>query len=211
MSIGTWSVNEAEGYGIFNGTVKDVPSLSAPGFLSAYADGHFNDVSNAISGELVLKVQSSTPEYTGFRGSFAAGTLSPMYSCAGGGTIPFSGGCFKAKFSVPAGDDFVEVHLPFSSFSDHWDPKTGDQITTCAEDSGVCPTKNNLAHIKRMEIWAEGVGGNIHIKVQSIFAIATQFSVQLASSLPTQVPLVTFDGADTTTFEFRQMNDPVMV
>merc|ERR1719198_1118989 len=93
-------MNSEDGYGIFDGEVVDVPSLKAPGFITAYADGKFKDVSADINGDLVLMVRSSTPEYDGFRASIASGTVSPDYSCAGGSTMPFSGGCYKAKFNV---------------------------------------------------------------------------------------------------------------
>ena len=147
VSVGSWELDEVQGIGIFNGTVKDVPSLSAPGFLSAYARGQFNDASTTISGDLVLKVRSSTASYTGFRVSFAAGTLSPLYACSNGGQAPLSNGCFKSRFEVPPGDEFVEVRVPFSSFSDHWNPATGDQTISCADDSSVCPTEKDLSHI----------------------------------------------------------------
>ena len=32
VSVGSWELDEGQGIGIFNGTVKDVPALSAPGF-----------------------------------------------------------------------------------------------------------------------------------------------------------------------------------
>ena len=153
-----------------NGTVRDVPSLNAPGFIKAVARGQFNDASDTVSGDLILKVRSTTSEYTGFRVSFAAGTLSPDYACAGGSTIPFSGGCFKARFTIPRGQEFSEVHIPFKSFSDHWSPATGDQITACADDPEVCPTAHDLGHVKHIELWAEGVKGEVHLEVESISA-----------------------------------------
>ena len=58
-STGTWHVEHRQG--IFDGIVKEVPSLKAPGFIKAAADGSFADVSAAQ--ELVLLVRSSTPEY----------------------------------------------------------------------------------------------------------------------------------------------------
>merc|ERR1711966_151282 len=86
-STGTWKVSGSTG--IFDGQVVDVPSLKAPGFIKASArDAPFADVSSAISGDLVLEVKTTTPEYKGFRVSFAAGSLSPSYSCAGGGGLP---------------------------------------------------------------------------------------------------------------------------
>jgi hypothetical protein len=173
-STGAWSVNTDGHYGILDGEVADVPSLKAPGFITAHAEGKFSDVSKAIGGSLVLMVRSSTPEFQGFRVSFASGTVAPGYSCAGGGSLPFSGGCYKSpKFTVPAGDDFVAITIPFSKFSDHWSPSTGEQSKTCAEDKSVCPTAKALEGIKRVEIWGEGAKGKVHIELQSIFARAS--------------------------------------
>merc|ERR1712137_901996 len=90
-STGSWS--EGEGYGILDGEVVDVPSLSAPGFIKAAADGKFPDISKFIDGNLVLSVRSSTPEYQGYRVTFVSGALSADFACAGGGSLPFSRGC----------------------------------------------------------------------------------------------------------------------
>ena len=92
----------------------------------AAADGAFADASSAVAGDLVLMVRSSTPSYTGFQVSFASGTVAPPYACAGGGAIPFSRGCYKAPFTVPAGDAFTAVRVPFHAFSDKWSPSTGE-------------------------------------------------------------------------------------
>ncbi|CAE8694189.1 unnamed protein product, partial [Polarella glacialis] len=167
-STGTWALNSAGHFGTFDGEVVNIPSLQAPGFIKAAADGHFPDVSAAANGELVLLVRSSTPEYQGFRVSFASGTMAPSYSCGGGGQLPFSRGCFKAKFSVPAGEDFTEVRIPFKEFSDKWSPSTGEQTATCAQDSSVCPTAARLVAIERLEVWAEGALGKVHLEVKSI-------------------------------------------
>jgi len=179
-SNGSWSV--AASYGVMDGNVLDVPSLSAPGFIKAAADGTFTDVSNALGGSLVLEVRSSTPSYTGFRVSFAAGTLSAAYACSGGGSIPFSRGCFKTKFSVPQGEGWSTVTIPFTAFSDKWSPATGEQTTTCAADSDVCPTASALSGIKRIEFWAEGVDGKVHLEVRSVRALPA--AARLATSPP---------------------------
>lgn len=167
-----------------DGAVLDVPSLKAPGFIKAAADGSFADASGALGGDLLLEVRSSTPEYEGYRVTLASGTIAPSYSCAGGGSIPFSRGCFKAKFSVPAGSDWTTIRIPFSSFSDKWSPATGEQTTTCAADSDVCPTAKTLSSIKRIELWAEGADGKVHLEVKSIRASPTS-STPLALSLGT--------------------------
>merc|ERR1719213_951349 len=87
-STGTWSLGD--GFGILDGEVVDVPSLKAPGFIKAAANGQFPDISSFIDGSLVLSVRTSTPEYAGYRVTFVSGAAMPSYSCAGGGSLPFS-------------------------------------------------------------------------------------------------------------------------
>ena len=92
-----------------------------------------------------------------------------------------------------------------------------------------------------MEVWAEGVKGDAHLEVQSIWAgiqmdhhkksrkieetpsfDASQLNKHFLSnsvarsgariiSADTEITLITFDGEPSTTFEFKQTNDPVMV
>ena len=59
-SSGNWSVQSKAGqsFGVMDGVVVNVPSLSAPGFIKTSADGKFNDVSAALSGGLKLMVRS---------------------------------------------------------------------------------------------------------------------------------------------------------
>ena len=197
QSTGTWKVDSSSKVGVFDGTVNDVPSLKAPGFIKAAADATFPDASAALAGDLVLTLRSSTPAYKGFRVSFASGTVSPQYSCAGGGSIPFSRGCFKAPFTVPesSGDDFVTVRVPFHSFSDKWSPSTGAQTTTCAQDADVCPTAAALSGIKRVEVWAEGVDGHVHLELQSIVAAAPSAAYDLAAERAVAMrPPAPYDG-----------------
>jgi hypothetical protein len=167
-STGTWSLGS--GYGVLDGEVVNVPSLNAPGFIKAAADGTFPDISEFIDGSLVLSVRTSTPEYAGYRITFVSGATSPAYSCAGGGGLPFSRGCFKQKFTVPAGSDFVEVKLPFNTFSDKWSSATGEHTEECAKDKDVCPTAAKLSKIQRLEFWGEGAAGKLHLEIKSVSA-----------------------------------------
>merc|ERR1712187_627859 len=167
-STGTWSLGA--GFGILDGEVVNVPSLKAPGFIKAAADGKFPDVSEFIDGSLVLSVRTTTPEYAGYRVTFVSGAASPDFSCAGGGGLPFSRGCFKNKFTVPAGSDVVEVKIPFNTFSDKWSSATGEQTTTCADSKDVCPTASKLSKIQRVEFWGVGASGKLHLEVQSVSA-----------------------------------------
>merc|ERR1712072_1137730 len=145
-----------DGFGVFDGEVVNVPKLKAPGFITAAADGKFPDGSADVDGAFVLTVRTKTPEYKGFRFSFASGTMSAQYSCAGGGGIPFSRGCFKSEqFDVPAGTKWMEIRLPISSFSDKWNSATGEQTTKCSDNKDVCPSAKNLASIQELRIWGE--------------------------------------------------------
>merc|ERR1712107_698843 len=138
------------------------------------------DISSAIGGNLVLTVRSSTPDYAGFRVTFVSGATSADFACAAGGSLPLSRGCFKAKFSVPAGSDFSQIRIPFSDFSDKWSSATGEQTTTCAESADVCPTASKLSKIQRMEFWGEGANGKLHLEVKSVSAEdSTGNSIQL--------------------------------
>lgn len=174
QSWGSWTVDRAGGFGVLAGivTIVDRPAVSivgaSPGFIKAAADGQFADASANALGDLVLVVRSSTPTYTGFHVSFAAAARFPGYACEGGGHIPFSRGCFKAKFSVPAGTEFAFVRIPLSNFSDRWKPATGEATTSCEHDKSVCPTTELLKRIQRIELWAEGVDGDVHLEVKSI-------------------------------------------
>jgi apolipoprotein D and lipocalin family protein len=167
-SSGTWALSS--GAGVLDGEVVNVPSLSAPGFIKAAADGQFPDISSAFGGNLVLTVRSSTPEYAGFRVTFVSGATSPGFSCSAGGSLPLSRGCFKAKFTVAAGSDFTNIKIPFSDFSDKWSSATGEQTTTCAQSADVCPTASKLSKIQRVEFWAEGANGKLHLEVKSVTA-----------------------------------------
>jgi len=187
QSTGTWHVDTAGRFGVFDGEVVNVPSLKAPGFIKAAADGSFPDASSALGGDLVLMVRTSTPEFKGFKVSLAAGTLSPAYACSGGGSIPLSRGCFKADFTVSAGSDFTSVRIPFTSFSDKWSPATGEHTSNCSSDKTVCPSAATLKGIKRVEVWAEGADGKAHLEVQSIYAEAPS-TAQAPSGLETVRP-----------------------
>jgi len=185
-STGTWNQTTGRACGTMTGEVVNVPSLSAPGFIKAAADGKFSDASAAAGGALVLTVRSQTTSYQGYRISFFSGKGgSPSYSCAGGGGIPFSRGCFKSKFVLPpaAAHDFVNVVIPFSNFSDLWSSASGDIQKTCAEDTSACVTAKVLKGIQRFEVWAEGVDGSVAI---DLMAISAEPAAQSAKHLGAQ-------------------------
>merc|ERR1712050_471772 len=154
-STGTWKVDATAKAGIFDGDVVNVPSLKAPGFIKAAADAkYFPDASSAASGDVVLSVRTSTPEYKGYSITLVSGAVSPSFACAGGGSLPFSRGCYKAKFSVPksAANEFQQVKIPLQNFSDLWSSATGEHTKECADDSSACLTAQKLSKIQRVEV-----------------------------------------------------------
>merc|ERR1739844_34193 len=170
-SIGTWRVDTNEKVGVFDGEVVNVPSLKAPGFIKAAGDAkYFPDASSAANGDVVLTVRTSTPGYKGYRVTLVSGATSASFACAGGGALPFSRGCYKAKFSVPksTANEFQQVRIPLTNFSDLWSSATGEHTKECADDSSACLTASKLSKIQRVEVWAEGADGKVHLEVQKI-------------------------------------------
>jgi hypothetical protein len=180
--------------GVFNGTVKIVPSLKAPGFcnikgqfaspmdLSAYAP----TAADVPAGPSVVIIgRSSTPDYAGFRVAFG-GPAIPRVSIFG-----HSGGTFKANFAFPGtpvpGTAYEAVTVPLGNFSYDWSDFTGRCDTKdparglneqhyCCPASGltpskveVCPAPKYMKQITDIEIWAESIAGDFHLEIASIF------------------------------------------
>lgn len=151
------NVTVAGGMLNFIGACKIVPSLKAPGFITAVNSDHdaFVDVSSCTGLKITHK---SANDYKGFRLSF--GHKKPI-----GGKFFASG--FKTHFSPSVGS-LGSVMLPFNSFTDFWDDATGEPIHTCKENERYCPDKKTLQNMETLSIWAEGVEGNIDLEVESI-------------------------------------------
>lgn len=157
QSVGTFTVDTSAGIGTFDGEVKIVPSLQAPGFVAMHAqNAHFPDISQAEALQLV--VRSSIP-YEGWKIDF--------------GPAPgrFFGAQYKANFNLSASDDWQTVLVPLNTFSYKWSDTTGEQTVTCADDPSVCPDAEHLKAPTSMEIIAEGTAGKFHLEVKSISAV----------------------------------------
>merc|ERR1712083_527361 len=98
------------------------------------------------------------------------GGLSATWACAAGGSLPFSRGCYKQKFTVPTGSEFVDIKLPFNTFSDKWSSYTGEHTEECSKNADVCPTAAKLANIQRVEFWGEGAAGKLHLEIKTVSA-----------------------------------------
>lgn len=179
QSHSTFEVEGSEGH--FRGLCAIVPFLKAPGFCkigtesSFFSAPHFADASRFANGALYLEVETTTPEYRGFKVAFGAkNAIRPP------GSMHHSSPTFKTGFNV-SGTARTTVKVPFTSFSIDWsdftgrcdtkDPNNGFQHHCCsAEHPEVCPTAENLAHITSLEIWAEGVEGEFDLRIISIGA-----------------------------------------
>jgi len=146
----------------FTGHCAIVPSLKAPGFITAVAgNGFFShetfvDVSSCKG--LTIAAKDYTAGYSGYRISF--GTAKPP-----GGKFFAQG--YKADLH-PVRGAFGPVSIPFSNFTDFWDDASGKAMHTCQENKQYCPDTSTLRNMKTMSIWAEGVEGRIHLEVQSV-------------------------------------------
>jgi len=156
-SKGSFTIDKEAQVGIFNGTCAIVPSLQAPGFIKVVSLGSIPDVSGCKN--LVLNMNSKAA-YKGFRISFGLGHY------PGGKRFAYG---YKSNFEAPVGE-FGDVVLPFTGFSDHWDDGSGEPITKCVDDKKACPTTASLQKMRTINIWAEGVEGDINLKVKSIRA-----------------------------------------
>jgi hypothetical protein len=155
QSVGTTRIHDD--LLVFNGSVVDVPSLGAPGFITSESvdNTRWADVSGCKALSMTLR---STTEYSGYRISFgsAHATVCGKFFAYG----------YKSHFDAPA--DFGKVIIPFGNFSDCWDDATGDVIKTCAENSNFCPTQKALANFGTVSIWGEGIAGLVHLEVKEI-------------------------------------------
>jgi len=158
-STGTFTIDSANEVGVFDGKCAIVPSLKAPGFITAGATGSFPDISHCQN--LVLNVNSAN-SYAGFRVSFGSEHYPPFYK-------HFFARGFKSDFQPPTGK-FGDVVLPLTGFTNHWDDATGKAITTCADDPKACPTVKRLQNLETVQIWGEGIEGDIHLQIKSIRA-----------------------------------------
>jgi hypothetical protein len=145
--------------GVFEGNVVNVPFLHVPGFIHVRSidSQPFPDISHC--GAFRIKLQSLT-DYEGLRFSFGDAHAPHGKRFAFG---------YKTNLSVPT-NEWTEVVIPMSDFTDYWDDATGDAIVTCQEDSKYCPTEEALRNLKKMAIWGEGVAGQVHVEIQSIYA-----------------------------------------
>jgi len=147
----------------WDGDCKVVPSLAAPGFCVVQTIGLHKIGDASAYTHLTFKVRATKP-YAGFKVDFAT-----VYHPDSQFTS------FKADFpadfnTTSCNGEWVDVAIPFTSFTWDWSSYTGEPLHTCAEDPQYCPSEKDLAAITQLEFWAEGVEGTFHLDIQEVGA-----------------------------------------
>lgn len=154
----------ADGVGTLDGTCAIVPSLNAPGFITARTTDStkFPDISNCQGLALTTRSESTPANYEGYRISF--GSDSAFLSCG-----KFFARGFKADFTAGEGE-FSTVQIPFDMFTKCWDDATGDAVKACKDFPQFCPTSTRLKDLQTISIWAEGKEADVKLDVKKIAA-----------------------------------------
>lgn len=75
----------------------------------------------------------------------------------------------KADYQ-PAVNGWGPILIPLYKFTSYWDDATGAGIVSCEENKIYCLNERILRSMGKMEIWAEGVEGDVKLKMKKIEA-----------------------------------------
>jgi hypothetical protein len=155
----TGSFKTESNIGIFSGTVRDVPSLSAPGFIKIQtSNADYPNISTCS--HILIEAMSNNADYQGWRIGLGNSKAPQSRRFATG---------HKADFSAPS-DKYQNISVAFDSFTNYWDPATGDAIVTCKENVKYCLTISILENVQTISIWAEGVNGDVTLNIRGMYA-----------------------------------------
>lgn len=189
-SRGNFSVGENGAH--FTGAVEIVDFLGAPGFIKSETKANelWPDISSC---EGLVWTVDEVQGYGGFRVSFGKNRPPDAF--------PYTYG-YKADLVVNGSGS---VYLPFDSFTDKWDAKTGDPIRTCQEDPSYCPDLATKQNLYSLAIWAEGVQGAVDLKIERVEAYGCG-----KQSDTTQADEVVIEDFSSPKYKWTTLNDPVM-
>jgi hypothetical protein len=148
----------------FRGHVANVPFLHVPGFVTMVSSPDvFPNVASCAALAVTLR---TNVDYDGYYLSF--------------GTVHVPGGGHARGYKTPLlltpsskndESSFIDLILPFSSFSSKWDEATGQIQVQCQDDTRYCPTVASLTNLQTISFWGEGVEGDVSLDVRSIRAV----------------------------------------
>lgn len=187
QSFGNFSVIDKQ-YGLFQGEVKNVTFLHAPGFCKVQKELFLKETidlsefgSDIKNSGIKLKVAYAQPEdqtpYSKYRFSLSGPNIAKSSEHERYGS-------YKGDFVVKADTDGAchVVTIPFNAFSSDWSDFTGEcggvdpdgrQHKCCSDSAEVCPTTEGLKKIDGLSVWAEGVEGKYALKIYEVNATAS--------------------------------------
>jgi len=176
------SFSVKDGYGDYSGTCRIVPKLKAPGFTIALTEfptfaKTFPDASSADG--IILGVRNVGGSVSDFKFAFCSSRM--PFKCQ------FMS--FKADFTIAKGEDFSEVFLPWSSFSDKWDAATGKH------KGEQPPSHADLKSITQLQLWTEGVEGDFHLQLKYVRAGKAPSTTGTTTSSTPSTPTTTANSA----------------
>lgn len=156
-SSGTFSLEN--GVGVFQGSVVDVPSLSAPGFIKVQSTDRVAYPNISSCDTLYIEAQADN-DYTGYRVGLGRENAPNEFFFARGHKAPF----------LPSVGSLGRVEIPLSEFSSYWNDATGDIVKSCSDFPEYCLTPQVLSNIQTASFWAEGVSGEVRLEISSFGA-----------------------------------------
>jgi len=177
--------------GIFEGEVKVVPSLQAPGFCNLEAPGFrqsavtFPDISGTDG--IVLDVNQTLADgLTNWDVSITTETSKKASS--------YGGGSWGVDFTFKSGQ--TTYFVPYTEFTCS---SRGRKLSNCGDLS------QQLNELTQLGVGSSGVAGPFRLEINSMVATSAP---SLESSA--EIRLASFDGVKETTLSWKKTLDPVM-
>lgn len=227
-SDGSFTVDRYERVGRFFGTIKKLPPRKdgrggddpGIGFFRAEA-GALGDPSAFPDARtcqgLRLRLRTEGWNYKGFLLGF--GTKKPPQAT---GRFSRARG-YRAELVLPdtnggvGSDEYVDVDVPFTSFTMEWNAVNGESIATCADDVANCPDDEALSDPRPIMIYAKGYEGTFDLRIRTIAAYGCDPAAMEAMSAanedeedPDEIVLEDFSQPGGPINEWTTMDDPVM-
>lgn len=192
QSNSTFHVDSTRALGVWEGEVRIVPFLKAPGFCNLQAPGLFKAATFPdLSGTQGVVVQAREKNASGI-------TRFNVMLMTSGAKHFLKQGVYAADFVL---NGAMEDHfLPFSSFTCTW---RGQNVTWCPDLSTQLGKVTNIG----IGTAFPGPAAKFHVEISSLSASAQPLS-PVASSAEDSIDLATFDGK--APHKWKTENDPVM-
>lgn len=192
-SSSTFQVDSSRKLGVWDGEVRVVPFLGAPGFCNLQAPGLYKTASFPdISGTEGLSIVAREASASGLK------HFNVMLMTKGARHL-FQQGVYQANYTLT---DSMEAHnVQWKDFTCTW---RGQHVTWCPDIT------TQLAQVTNIGIGTSfpGAAGKFTVELGEISAHKSSEPARLAAGNPEPIDLATFDGK--VTHSWHAENDPVM-